>query len=362
MGIELRNISKAYGHYQILKNISLTIHSGELVALLGPSGSGKTSLLRIVAGLEFADEGTILFQGKNLTGASIKKRKAGFVFQHYALFNSMTVHENVAYGLKVKPRKDRPSKKEIRGKVAGLLHLVRLESYGDRYPSQLSGGQRQRVALARALAIEPQILLLDEPFGALDAKVRKELRRWLRRLHRQYNMTSLLVTHDQEEAFEVADRVVIINKGKIEQTGTPAEVYENPANPFVYDFIGNVNQVRGRIRQGYFVNGDIRIPFEGGSQGETSGVAFIRPDQMTITASDQRAGERAFSATVTHIHPVGPVIRLDLERPDAGQRLEAVVTKQEFEKISLSEQQHVFLEPRQAKVFTIGASAGEQRT
>lgn len=349
MSIELKNISKSYGSYQILKNINLTIQSGELIALLGPSGSGKTSLLRVLAGLEFADEGTILIHGENLTDAPIKKRKAGFVFQHYALFNTMTIRENIAYGLKVRPRKYRPSKKDIQEKVNQLLHLVRLEPYGDRYPSQLSGGQRQRVALARALAIEPHILLLDEPFGALDAKVRKELRQWLRHLHQQVKMTSLLVTHDQEEAFEVADRVVIINKGRIEQIGTPSEVYENPVNSFVYDFIGNVNQVRGKINDGLFINGNFKIPVD--NHNQSNGIAFIRPDQFTIKATNDGPADRILPATVTHIHPAGSVIRLELERQDETQNIEVEVTKREFEELSLAKNQHVFLEPKQVKVF-----------
>lgn len=215
MNITIKNIAKSYGSFHVLDNINIDIHSGELVALLGPSGSGKTSLLRIIAGLETADQGTIFFNHQDITNISAKERKVGFVFQHYALFRHMNVFENVAYGLKVRPRKLRPSKKEIEEKVYELLRLVRLEAFANRYPSQLSGGQRQRVALARALAVEPNVLLLDEPFGALDAKVRKELRRWLRRLHDDFHITSIFVTHDQEEALDVADRVVILNEGRI---------------------------------------------------------------------------------------------------------------------------------------------------
>jgi sulfate ABC transporter, ATP-binding protein len=352
MSIELRHISKSYGPYQILKDINLTIKTGELVALLGPSGSGKTSLLRVLAGLEYADEGTILFHGKDLTDAPIKKRKAGFVFQHYALFDTMTIRANIAYGLTVKPRKDRLSKQQIRDRVDQLLHLVRLEPYGDRYPSQLSGGQRQRVALARALAIEPHILLLDEPFGALDAKVRKELRQWLRHLHQQVKMTSLLVTHDQEEAFEVADRVVIINKGRIEQVGTPSEVYENPVNSFVYDFIGNVNQVRGTISNGLFTNGKFKVPVD--NKKKAAGIAFIRPDQFAIrTPNEIQETGRTLTATVTHIHPSGSIIKLELERQDEDQNLEVEVTKREFNELSLNTNQQVFLEAKTVKVFTI---------
>ena len=250
MSIEIENIDKRFGSFTALNDVSLSIPSGELVALLGPSGSGKTTLLRIIAGLETPDAGRILFNGEDTTERHVRERQVGFVFQHYALFRHMTVFENVAFGLKVRPRKTRPSKAEIRDKVMKLLRLVQLEVLADRYPAQLSGGQRQRIALARALAVEPQVLLLDEPFGALDAQVRAELRRWLRRLHDEIHVTSVFVTHDQEEALEVADRIVVMNEGKIEQTGTPDEVYENPANPFVLNFLGNVNLFHGRIHNG----------------------------------------------------------------------------------------------------------------
>lgn len=236
MSIELSNISKTFESFKALTNIDLKINTGELVALLGPSGSGKTTLLRIIAGLETADQGSILFDGEDNTGKSTRDRKVGFVFQHYALFKHMTVFENIAFGLKVRPSKIRPGKEDIEKKVNELLSLVKMEELAKRYPSQLSGGQRQRIALARALAVEPRVLLLDEPFGALDAKVRKDLRRWLRKLHDEYPITSVFVTHDQEEALDVADRIVILNQGKIEQIGTPEEVYDNPANPFVYNF------------------------------------------------------------------------------------------------------------------------------
>ncbi|MCA9724951.1 MAG: sulfate ABC transporter ATP-binding protein, partial [Kurthia sp.] len=274
MSIELREIDKHFGQYHALQKISLSIQPGELVALLGPSGSGKTSLLRIIAGLETLDEGTILFDQKEVVHLSAKERNIGFVFQHYALFNHMTVFDNVAYGLKVRPKKLRPSKKEIEDKVIELLSLVKLEHFAKRYPSQLSGGQRQRVALARALAVEPKVLLLDEPFGALDAKVRKDLRRWLRKLHNDYHITSIFVTHDQEEALDVADRIVIMNEGRIEQIGSPVEVYENPASPFVYDFLGNVNLFKGRLRKGELINGDFSFKVPGSnldSEQETVG-------------------------------------------------------------------------------------------
>ncbi len=228
MSIQIQNVSKKYGSFQALEDISVHIQSGELVALLGPSGSGKTSLLRVIAGLETTDVGNILFDGQSITDRHPKERNVGFVFQHYALFRHMTVFDNVAYGLKVRPRKNRPSKQQIKNKVMELLQLVKLENFSDRYPTQLSGGQRQRVALARALAVEPKVLLLDEPFGALDAKVRKELRRWLRKLHDEFHITSIFVTHDQEEALDVADRIVVMNNGKIEQIGSPDEVLQIP--------------------------------------------------------------------------------------------------------------------------------------
>ena len=237
MSVEVQNIIKTFGKNTVLREISLKIDKGELVALLGPSGSGKTTLLRVIAGLEFPNEGKVFFHEQDVTMQSAYQRKAGFVFQHYALFNHMTVFENIAFGLKVRKRSERPSKEEIKERVETLLQRVQLEDYIKRYPSQLSGGQRQRIALARALAIEPQVLLLDEPFGALDAKVRKELRRWLRQFHEETHLTTLFVTHDQEEAFEVADRVVILNEGIIQQAGSPSEILEKPANDFVNEFL-----------------------------------------------------------------------------------------------------------------------------
>ena len=237
MSVEVQNITKSFGKNTVLKSISLKVAKGELVALLGPSGSGKTTLLRIIAGLEFADDGKIFFHEQEVTMQSAYQRKAGFVFQNYALFNHMTVTENIAFGLKIRKRSQRPSRTEIQQRVEELLKRVQLEEFDKRYPSQLSGGQRQRIALARALAIEPRVLLLDEPFGALDAKVRKELRRWLRQFHEETHLTSIFVTHDQEEAFEVADRVVILSDGVIQQESSPDEVTQNPANDFVTEFL-----------------------------------------------------------------------------------------------------------------------------
>jgi sulfate transport system ATP-binding protein len=242
MNVDIKNINKRFGDFIALNDVSISIPKGEITALLGPSGCGKTTLLRIIAGLETPDSGTVSFFGEDLTNKHVKDRKVGFVFQHYALFRHMNVFENIAFGLRVRPRKVRPDNKTIRESVMRLVSLVQLESFVNRFPSELSGGQRQRVALARALAVEPVVLLLDEPFGALDAKVRKELRRWLRRLHDEIHVTSIFVTHDQDEALEVSDSIVIVNKGKIEQSGSPEAVCDYPANPFVADFLSDVNR------------------------------------------------------------------------------------------------------------------------
>src|SRR6476620_454658 len=283
MSIEIKNVSKCFGDFHALRDVSLDIASGELLALLGPSGCGKTTLLRIIAGLETADAGSILFSGEDTTDVHVRERQVGFVFQHYALFRHMTVFENVAFGLRVKPRSERPSEEQIRKKVHELLGLVQLDWLADRFPSQLSGGQRQRIALARALAVEPKVLLLDEPFGALDAKVRKELRRWLRRLHDDLHVTSIFVTHDQEEALEVADQVVLMNKGKVEQLGSPDTVYNHPASPFVYGFLGNVNLFHGRVHEGVLATGDVELaaPQHAGVQ-DSEGIGYVRPHDLEV--------------------------------------------------------------------------------
>src|SRR6186713_2006611 len=261
MSIEVRNLRKTFGNFVALDNVSLDVPGGELVALLGPSGSGKTTLLRIIAGLEPADQGTILFHGENATNQPVRERQVGFVFQHYALFRHMSVFENVAFGLRVRPRRVRPAEAEIRDTVMGLLSLVQLDVLAERRPSELSGGQRQRVALARALAVKPKVLLLDEPFGSLDAKVRQELRRWLRRLHEEIHLTSVFVTHDQEEALELADRVVVMNEGRIEQDGSPEEVFEHPKTSFVMNFLGNVNIFHGRVEGGKALLGPLALDY-----------------------------------------------------------------------------------------------------
>jgi len=330
MSIEVKNITKRFGSFTALNDVSVHFPAGQLVALLGPSGSGKTTLLRVIAGLEKADAGSVLFEGEDATRRSARDRRVGFVFQHYALFRHMTVFENVAFGLRVKPRDTRPSREEIRHRVHNLLTLVQLDWLSDRYPSQLSGGQRQRVALARALAVEPKVLLLDEPFGALDAKVRKELRRWLRRLHDEIHVTSLFVTHDVEEALEVADQVVVMNNARIEQIGTPDEVYEHPATPFVFDFLGSTNK--------------FREPAAGAGP-----VVFARPHDIEILRT--RSPDTVLQARVTQLHAVGPVVRVELQGVDRAQLVEAELTKERFREMKLALGEEVFVRPRNSKVY-----------
>ena len=350
MSIEVENISKTFGTFTALKDIRLSIGTGELVALLGPSGSGKTTLLRIIAGLETPDAGVIRFHGEDATRQPVGDRGVGFVFQHYALFRHMTVFENIAFGLRVRPRKLRPSNEQIKTKVMDLLHLVQLEGLAARYPSQLSGGQRQRVALARALAVEPKVLLLDEPFGALDARVRQELRRWLRRLHDDIHVTSVFVTHDQEEALEVADRVVVMNEGRAEQIGTPEEVYEHPANPFVYNFLGNVNLFHGRVDKGQARLGSLAVdaPAHAGGQ-DAPVVGYVRPHDLDIARS--RNGEPTIEAVIRHVHAVGPVVRVELERRDTGDLVEAHLTRERYRELDLRAGEQVHIKPRKMQVF-----------
>ena len=352
MSIEIRHITKHFGAFRALNDVSLDIASGELVALLGPSGCGKTTLLRIIAGLESADAGSILFSGADTTDVHVRERQVGFVFQHYALFRHMTVAENVAFGLRVKPRRQRPSNAQIKAKVHELLGLVQLDWLADRYPSQLSGGQRQRIALARALAVEPKVLLLDEPFGALDAKVRKELRRWLRRLHDELHVTSIFVTHDQEEALEVADRVVVMNKGRIEQVGTPQEVWEHPASPFVYGFLGDVNLFRGRATGGQVQVGDWQIAApEHAHALDAEAMAFVRPSDLTV-APYAAGATSGLAARLDRALLIGPLARLELTPHDNPSHiLEAHLPANEFRQLGVQEGDSVRVSPRKARVF-----------
>ncbi|KDB52488.1 sulfate ABC transporter ATPase [Sphaerotilus natans subsp. natans DSM 6575] len=334
MSIEIRDLNKRFGALTVCDNVNLTIGSGELVALLGPSGSGKTTLLRMIAGLEVPDAGQVLFQGEDATDAHVRERQVGFVFQHYALFPQMTIFENVAFGLRVRPKATRPSEAAIRAKVTELLKLVQLEGVAERYPHQLSGGQRQRIALARALAVEPKVLLLDEPFGALDAKVRKELRRWLRRLHDEMHVTSVFVTHDQEEAMEVADRIVVMNEGRVEQVGSPDEVYDRPATPFVLQFLGDVNLFHGRRDH---------------APGE---VSYVRPHEIDIVAAPEPG---SWAATLAHVLTVGPNTRLELRRQGDEAAVDVELSRETWtrlrERLALRPGDTVHLKPRRLTRF-----------
>lgn len=346
MKISLTGVSKRFANFTALDHVNLEVQSGELLALLGPSGSGKTTLLRIVAGLEWPDAGEVQFDGEDALNRTVGERHVGFVFQHYALFRHMTVFENVAFGLRVRPRRYRPNESEIRKRVRTLLDLVQLGWLADRYPTQLSGGQRQRIALARALAIEPRVLLLDEPFGSLDAKVRKELRRWLRTLHSEIHVTSIFVTHDQEEALEVADRLVVMDKGRIEQTGTPQQIYDHPRTAFVHEFIGESIVVPVTIEDG-------EVRFNGRAigldpQGNPNGVAtlFARPFDIAIAPV---SGENTLTGVVKRMHGIGPARRVEIAL--GGEASETVV-----EVVAMRTQQWrigqlVGLRPQQYRLF-----------
>ncbi len=402
MSIQVRNINKKFKEFTALDHVNLDIASGELIALLGPSGSGKTTLLRIIAGLEFPDEGSIFFNGIEAGSRSLKERGVGFVFQHYALFRHMSVFNNVAFGLKMQPKEVRLSTIEIRDKVMHLLKLVHLDHLHDRYPVQLSGGQRQRVALARSLAVEPKVLLLDEPFGALDAKVRKELRRWMRRLHEEIHLTSIFVTHDQEEAMEVADRVVVMSNGNVEQIGTPAQVYNEPANAFVYDFLGNYNAFEGWMGEDgvahiteYEVSNNsaavvnlpktpsswlakqpvissvlqsllpkfnaqetpaLSSPVEKiiakpaqkvGRKGKAVTI-FARPHEMEVTKTLDN--KEYIVATVQHINPAGSLVKLELERRN-GAIIQAEISHDAVLAMSLQRNDEVYVRPKETRVF-----------
>jgi sulfate transport system ATP-binding protein len=348
VSIEVRGVTKTFGAFRALDDVSLTVPTGQLVALLGPSGSGKTSLLRIIAGLERADRGQVLFEGEDASARDVRDRGVGFVFQHYALFRHMTVFENVAFGLRVRRRSRRPREAEIRAKVTRLLELVQLDWLADRYPAQLSGGQRQRVALARALAVEPQVLLLDEPFGSLDARVRQELRRWLRRLHDEIRVTSVFVTHDQEDALEVSDRVVVMDRGRIEQVGTPQEVFDRPATPFVMGFLGNVNIFQGRVASGRADLGPLSVDYPGHpEETPVSAQGFARPHEIDLARHDEGGG---FWATLRHVNRAGPVVKLELEDSE-GRPVQAEAAREDFAALGPACGERLYVKPRQVRIF-----------
>jgi sulfate transport system ATP-binding protein len=407
MTIEIRNIRKSFGAVPVLNDVNLQVADGELVALLGPSGSGKTTLLRIIAGMEFADSGKVLIDGTETGEMHVKDRNVGFVFQHYALFRHMTVFDNVAFGLRVRPKAVRPSGDEISERVMALLKLVHLDNYYNRYPAQLSGGQRQRVALARSLAVEPRLLLLDEPFGALDAKVRKELRRWLRRLHDDMHITSIFVTHDQEEAMEVSDRVVVMNQGRIEQVGTPEQVYHQPSNGFVYDFLGNYNEFIGwkdesgnihlaeddlwesqhptapivfastrphwmnrypeligairKVMPGIPLPVDVPAMPRGAGKMTRSEMralltkrgtpvrVFARPHEMFVTKTPEE-GLEYIPVEVIHINPAGSLAKIEMQRRN-GVVLQAEIPKTIIDSLAIRKSDKVYVRPKNVRVF-----------
>lgn len=334
MGIVVENVSKRFGSFQAVDQVSLEINSGSLVALLGPSGSGKSTLLRLISGLEMPDSGKILLTGKDATYQSVQERNIGFVFQHYALFKHLTVRQNIAFGLEIR----KAPQKKIKGRVEQLLELVQLSGLGDRYPSQLSGGQRQRVALARALAVEPNVLLLDEPFGALDAKVRKDLRAWLRRLHDEVHVTTVFVTHDQEEAMEVADEIVVMNKGKVEQVGTPAQIYDHPASAFVMSFIGPVNVLPSSSKI-----------FQSSGFDSVNPEVFLRPQDVIV---EKVANGTTAPAKVNRVIHLGWEIQVELALDD-GQMVTAHLTRERFDELKLEPQERVYVKPKDAKSFPI---------
>jgi sulfate transport system ATP-binding protein len=327
MSIEVRQIVKTFDKHVALKNVDLKVEAGEMVALLGPSGSGKTTLLRVIAGLEPADSGQVLFHGEDVRDQRVGDRRVGFVFQHYALFRHMSVFENVAFGLRCRPWKLRPRKAEIREKVTELLRLVQLENFARRLPTQLSGGQRQRVALARALAIEPRVLLLDEPFGALDAQVRRELRGWIRRLHDRLGFTSIFVTHDQEEALEIADRIVVMRAGAIEQVGTPDEVYEHPATSFVFQFLGDVNLFHGRLN---------------------SAAQYVRPHDVHVSRENS---PDSIPAKVARVRRAGAVVHVDLLSQPDDKPVIATLARDRFAELALMPGEHVRLQLSDVRVY-----------
>jgi len=345
MSISIQNVSRRFGSFQALNNVTLDVPSGSLTALLGPSGSGKTTLLRIVAGLETADSGSVLFQDEDVTETSARDRGVGFVFQHYALFRHMSVFENVAFGLRVR----KVANDEVRERVNELLRMVRLEGLGTRFPQELSGGQRQRVALARALAVRPKMLLLDEPFGALDAKVRQELRTWLRKLHEEMHVTTVFVTHDQEEAFEMADQVVVMNHGRIEQIGTPQAVFDHPSTAFVMDFLGNVNVFHGRVQSGRVMLGSLNLQYDEYPHEEArNATAYVRPHELEI---DRAASPGALTGCIKQINPAGAVLKVRVTVAEFGVDLSVDVSHDRARSLELKLNDTVYVHPKSVRVF-----------
>ena len=350
MTLELTRLNRRFSDYPALNDVSLSIAPGEFLALLGPSGSGKTTLLRILAGLDYPESGQVTFNGKDYLAAAPRDRNVGLVFQHYALFRHLTVAENVAFGLRVRSRRTRPKRHEIDARVEQLLKRVQLDGFGQRFPSQLSGGQRQRVALARALAVEPDLLLLDEPFGALDAQVRVTLRRWLRRMHEELGLTTLFVTHDQEEALELADRIAVMNRGRIEQVGTPREIYQQPATPFVCEFIGKVNRLTLRREGERFLAGGWIFADEPWAGEHAPAIAYVRPEHLTLSTTPM-AG--AWRARLRHVYLAGSVAHLDLEVAALDQPLEADVASEDLARMGLHAGAELFVSPSHAVIFPL---------
>jgi len=356
MTLELSHLSRRFADFAALDDVSLDIAPGEFLALLGPSGSGKTTLLRILAGLDHPDAGSARLDGSDFLATPARSRKVGLVFQHYALFRHLTVAENVAFGLRVRPHRARPKRAEIAARVEALLQRVQLEGLGKRYPAQLSGGQRQRVALARALAVEPDLLLLDEPFGALDAQVRVTLRRWLRELHEDLGLTTVFVTHDQEEALELADRVVVMNRGRIEQVGAPETVYQDPATPFVCEFIGKVNRIpltreRGALVAAGWTPGN--DPWRG---EQAQATAYVRPEHLALDVAGHRPG---WNAQLRHVYLAGSVAHLELDVQALAQTLEADIASEDLARLGLHPGHSLRVAPRRAVVFP-NDSGGER--
>jgi sulfate/thiosulfate transport system ATP-binding protein len=350
MTLELTRLNRRFSDYPALNDVSLSIAPGEFLALLGPSGSGKTTLLRILAGLEYPESGEVTLDGKDFLAAAPRQRKVGLVFQHYALFRHLTVAENVAFGLRVRTRRMRPKRAEIDARVAQLLKRVQLDGLGRRYPGQLSGGQRQRVALARALAVEPDLLLLDEPFGALDAQVRVTLRRWLRGLHEELGLTTVFVTHDQEEALELADRIAVMNRGRIEQVGTPQEIYQQPATPFVCEFIGKVNRLPLRREGERWVHGAWTVGDDPWLGEHAQAVAYVRAEHLTLCTTPLPG---AWRVRLRHIYPAGSVAHLELDAGAQGAPLEADLASEDLARLELRAGAEIYVAPARAVVFPL---------